>query len=255
MGNLNSSQATMSALQNRPGNDSQSSLNYSGQVYTNQVSLMTQPMCTSQAKVDLDSVFPNGIATDQLTVDQSTKRISTSALQGYVENLKLQGKIPPQLVDVDAQLRVDKAFYATVQQEYCFLESQYITALTQFITEISSKNGGDTTLAATISLNTKLNSLLEITNYIGNDRARKVNDRNSQINTANNQINERLAALQAQQKFLQSSDVRLQTEQEMMRFSKEKNSAMNIQIMFFVALNVVALGTVFTVYKGLRASE
>jgi hypothetical protein len=37
----------------------------------------------------------------------------------------------------------------------------------------------------------------------------------------------------------------------MMRFSAEKNRAMTIQILFFVGLNVVALGTVLTVYRGL----
>jgi hypothetical protein len=39
----------------------------------------------------------------------------------------------------------------------------------------------------------------------------------------------------------------------MMRYSAEKNRSMNIQIMFFVALNVVALGTVLTVYKNMGA--
>jgi hypothetical protein len=38
----------------------------------------------------------------------------------------------------------------------------------------------------------------------------------------------------------------------MMRFSGEKNRAMNIQIMFFVALNVVAIGTVMSVYGSMK---
>ena len=38
-----------------------------------------------------------------------------------------------------------------------------------------------------------------------------------------------------------------------MRYSAEKSRAMNIQIVFFVALNVVALGTIITVYKTVGA--
>ena len=257
MGNLNSVLGSIVAGASRPTADNGSGLNYSGKVYMNQASLVSQQICGDQASVGyaaVNDIYPNGVATDTLPIDDSTKRISTTALQGYVENLKVQGIVPAQTNDITAQIAADKIFYANVQAEYCFYEGRYLAALTQFITEVSSRNGGtgNTALGKTITLNKKLNSLLEVIGYVGNDRARSVNDRSNMINQANNDINAKLDALKAQQAFLQSSDVRIQTEQEMMRYSKEKNSAMNIQVMFFVALNVVALGTVFTVYKGLR---
>lgn len=243
-------------MQKTPIMDGASGLHYSGQIYMNQTSQMTKPICDAAtvSYTAVDDVYPKGVSTASLPTDPSTKRIGAAALQGYVTGLQSRGLIPGQMPDIDAQIAADKAFYAGVQSEYCFYEGRYLAALTQFITVISSKNGGDGqgVLSKTIALNKRLNSLIEIVSYVGNERAREVNNRNEAINAANIALNKKLDELKAQQNFLQSSDVRLKTRGEMMRYSKEKNSAMNIQIMFFVALNVVALGTVFLVYKNVK---
>ena len=260
MGNQPSMQAIVQTItlpkQKNPVEDGASGLHYSGKMYMNSTNAMTTNICPG-GNVAYSSVYekiPNSVSTDKLPIDPSTKRISTSALQGYVNNLISTGAIPEQRGDITAQIAADKTFYANIQAEYCFYEARYIAALTQFITEISDKNGGtgERPLQQTVSLNKRLNSLMEIISYIGNDRARKVNDRSSAINAANVAVDAKLAQLQAQQKYLESTNVRLETQAEMMRYSKEKNSAMNIQVLFFIALNVVAIGTVFTVYTRLK---
>ena len=240
--------------------DGTSGLHYSGQTYLNQVNQMNGSMCdsTTATYAQVNDVFPNGVAspTNALAIDQTTQRISKNSLDEHVGRLKTSGVVPGQIADITEQIRRDQLFYSEVMKEYCFYEKRYTAALTQFITDVSQTdagpNAGATALQATINLNKKLNIILEVMHYIGNQRAQSVNNRNSQINEANNQINSRLLELQNQQNFLQSSDVRIQTQSEMMRFSKEKNSAMNIQIMFFITLNVVALGTMLTVYKNLK---
>ena len=260
MGNQPSVQAIVQTItlpkQKNPVQDGASGLHYSGKMYMNSTNAMTTNICPGGAVPYsvVDEKFPNGVATDTLPVDASTKRISTNALQGYVNNLINTNVIPAQTGSITAQIAADKVFYANIQAEYCFYEARYIAALTQFITEISAKNGGtgDRPLQKTVSLNKKLNSIMEILSYIGNDRARKVNVRSEDINKANVAVDTKLAQLQAQQKYLESTNVRLETQTEMMRYSKEKNSAMNIQVMFFIALNVVAIGTVFTVYTRLK---
>jgi len=220
----------------------------------NQVQRMTKDICSGSSTASYNQVtdvYPNGVATDTLPIDQQTQRISVTALQGYVQNLMARGIVPGPNVDINKQIAVDKAFYESAQQEYCFYEARYLAALTQFITVISAQNGspGTIELATTVMLNKKLNSLLEIISYVGNNRAQTANNRNAEITAANQDVVTKLESLKKQQDFLHHADVRIQTQEEMMRFSKEKNNAMNIQIMFFVALNVVALGTVFTVYK------
>jgi hypothetical protein len=243
-------------LQKVPVQDGASGLHYSGRVYTNQFSKLSADLCNgTTASVDqIADLFPNGVSSTDLPIDDSTHRISTTALQGYVNNLEQTGLVPGQLPSFDEQATADKSFYVAVQGEYCFYEARYSAALTQFMALVADPRGADpnatqSILNQTIALNKRLNSLLEIIHYVGNERARKVNARSSKIEKANAEIQEKLAILSQQKDFLQSSEVRTRTQEEMIRYSSEKGRAMNIQIMFFVALNVVALGTILTVYS------
>jgi hypothetical protein len=246
-------------LQRVPVLDGASGLHYSGQIYMNQRQELSDDICKS-ATVSLDKigeVMKGGVSTTSLPVDATTKRISTSALQGYVGNLVGTGQIPGQQTDFDKQMTADKKFYDGLQNEYCFYEARYKTALTQFLTLVADPHGASKdsvapALNATVDLNKRLNSLLEILNYLSNDRAQKVNSRGPAIDAANDALQKKMDVLSGQQEFIQSSDVRIRTQEEMMRYSSEKSRAMNIQIMFFVVLNVVALGTIVTVYKATK---
>jgi hypothetical protein len=200
----------------------------------------------------IDDVYQNGVSSPDLPVDSNTHRISSSALHGYVSNLVSSGLIPGQTGSFNDQVIADAAFYASIKDEYCFYEARYTAALAQFLALISDANGasdGQKMLDKTVRLNQRLNSLLEIMHYVGNDRAQKVNVRSPEIVQANDDLQKKINTLSKQKHFLESSDVKIQTQREMMRFSAEKGRAMNIQIMFFVALNVVALGSVIAVYK------
>ena len=238
--------------------DGASGLHYSGRTYTNQFNQLSGDICKG-ATVTIDKVndvMPRSISTTSLPMDESTKRVSQSALNGYVQSLITNGLVPGNLKSMDDQMKADKDFYAAVQVEYCFYETRYRAALKQVLDLIAANMSNDSAvsvaLTSTININKRLNSLLEILNYVGNDRAKDVGVRNSSLQSANDQIQQKVAILKSQQEFLQTSDVRIRTQEEMMRFSSEKSRAMNIQIMFFVALNVVALGTIITVYKSVR---
>lgn len=245
--------------------DGASGLHYSGRVYTNQAQMLGKDICSTGTVpyANATDVMPGSISTSNLPIDAATQRISTAALQGYVTNLQATGALPGQMGTFDQQMTADQQFYAALQSEYCFYEARYIAALGEFLTLVSapvapgaaSNPALDTALQTTIDLNGRLNSLLEIMNYVGNERAQRVNLRSPQIDAANATLDEKIAVLTRQKQFLESGDVRAQTQEEMMRFSAEKNRAMNIQILFFVALNVVALGTVFTVYKSVGPSQ
>lgn len=219
---------------------------------------MSSGVCdSSTVAVDkINDVMPNSISTDRLPIDSNTKRIDAGQLANYVKGLETQGHIPGSDKAFDVQMEADKVFYGSVQKEYCFYEKRYVAALKQFLALVATPNGADTTsiLNSTVVLNKRLNSLLEIMNYVANSRSKTVDDRAPQITNANTKLQERIGQLQSQKEFLQTSDVRIRTQEEMMRYSAEKSRAMNIQIVFFVALNVVALGTIITVYKTLKPS-
>ena len=199
--------------------------------------------------------MPNSVSAPDLPIDDNTQRISATALQSHISNLMSKGLVPGELGSFDEQIAADKKFYAAVRSEYCFYEARYVAALTQFVNIVSSPTGGDTAalLAQTVALNRRLNSLLEVINAVGNERARRVDARGAEIVAANAKVQEKLAVLASQKAFLESGDTVTKTQLEMTRYSAEKNHALNIQIMFFVALNVVALGTVLTVYRSAPA--
>jgi hypothetical protein len=232
--------------------DGASGLHYSGRIYTNQFQQLSTDVCRTTASASqIRDVKPNSISTTALPSDPTTKRINQAALQAYVQSLIRNGRVPGQIPEFNKQMEADTAFYANVKSEYCFYEARYVAALNQFLTLVAAPNGADTSsaLAATVELNKRLNSLLEVMNYVSNDRAEKVNDRSKKLNMSGNDLQKKIAVLQSQQDFLQKGDVTRKTHAEMLRFSAEKSQATNIQIMFFVVLNIVALGTVLTVYR------
>lgn len=244
-------------IQRVPTREGASGLHYSGRVYSNEFNATSTDMCSgdSVSPDKINDVMPNSISSPALPIDPNSKRIDAGQLASYVKGLEAQGLVPGKQPSFDKQMTLDSKFYDTVRQEYCFYEVRYTAALKQFLALVSAPQGADSgaMLQATVTLNKRLNSLLEIMNYVANSRAKSVNDRAPQITEANQKLQDKLAQLEAQKEFLQNSDVRIRTQEEMMRYSAEKSRAMNIQIVFFVALNVVALGTIITVYKSVGA--
>jgi hypothetical protein len=241
-----------------PVDDGASGLHYSGKLYMNEARQLSQDICQGGTATSdqIYDVQPNSISTAALPTDPQTNRIAETAIQGHVSTLVTSGQVPGELGTVDAQTKADAAFYATVKTEYCFYEARYIAALTYFLTLASAPSGADQAaikkvLDQTVVLNKRLNSLLEIVAHVGNQRARATNNRSTQIIAANQAVEQKLTILAEQKNFLESNDATIQTQREMVRYSAEKGRAMNIQIMFFVALNVVALGTVLTVYRSM----
>jgi len=237
--------------QRNPVRDGASGLHYSGRIYDNQRQQLSADICNSTALYSqVNDVMPGSIST-------TSPLDSREAVQSYVRSLG--DKIPGSDGKFDKIALADAKLYESIQREYCFYEARYIAALKQFVSLVSDINGADQNavsgvLGVTVNINKRLNSLIEIMNYVGNARARALNQRNPIIKETNNKLNEQLEVLKKQKKFLESSDVNIRTQEEMMRYSSEKSRAMNIQIMFFVALNVVALGTIMTVYKGIKPS-
>jgi hypothetical protein len=247
-------------MQRTPVYDGASGLHYSGKVYMNQFEELSIDLCKEKSVPlkAVDDIMKDGVSSPDLPVDPTTNRISSQSLQAHVQTLQNAGKVPGQYPNFEEQMKHDKAFNDRIRAEYCFYEARYSTSLDQFLMIASRENKKaddvDNWLNKTIALNKRLNSLLEILNHVANDRASRVDQRNPKLDEANKALHGKISVLQKQQEFLQSSDVHTRTQEEMMRYSAEKSKAMNVQIMFFVVLNVIALGTVLTVYKSSRGA-
>lgn len=214
----------------------------------------------------LKAPFVGGIATINLTPDPSTNRIPTAQLQGYVLGLINEGVIPRHQpkpssrtksleTDMDKLVADDSKFFGLVRDEYCYYEARYRFSLRRFLelaTSLDNTNNEAARQMLNIStqLNQKLNNLLEIIAYITESRTSMVNSHKDAINDGNRKINQRLAELKAQYGMLSKDNAAIETQKEMVKYTREKNEHLLNQMTVFAALNAFAIGAVFAIWKG-----
>ena len=212
---------------------------------------------------DLMTMYKNGVASDSLTPDASTGRIPVAQLQAHVKALEGSGilkKRPTVNVagtpetNMDALVVQDTELYQTLNSEYCFYEQRYRYALKIFLKKATSRDTADNTAARTMLNNTKLlnirvNSVLEVMNYLAQSRVALTNTNKDKINQYNQSINDKLIKTKKMYDMLQHDNALLLTQREMVRYTEEKNTYTTNQIAVWAALNIVALGTIFYVYR------
>ena len=212
---------------------------------------------------DLMKVFDHGVASDVLVPDSSTGRVPVAQLQAHVQGLESAGVIkkrPTQQVgpaaetDYDKLMEQDAKFYQEMNKEYCFYEQRYRYALRLFLERATSRNTNDNTAAQAMLANTKLlnirvNSVLEVMNYLAQTRVSLTNANKDNINKYNKLINDRYAKASKTFELLKQDNAIVLTQREMVRYTEEKNNYTMNQIGVWAALNIVALGTIFYVYR------
>jgi selenocysteine-specific translation elongation factor len=213
---------------------------------------------------DLMEVFRNGLASEQLVPDPASGRISSAVIAGHVDKLYQANvlKRRPTLdvandqveTNMSELVKYDTELFERLNAEYCHYEQRYRYALTQFLKLATSRNAADNTNAQAMLenakiLNLRVNSLLEIMNYLANSRVGEVNSNKTAINNHNKQINEKLDKLRKSYGYLSQENVIVKTQQESVRYTQEKNAYTSNQIAVWAALNVVALGVIFYVYR------
>ncbi len=216
---------------------------------------------------ELQAQFPQKLSNSTLTPDETTGRIAVSALSNHYQNLLTSGaiKITPQIIvgtgdtatsenDTLQQQKNDAELYNKFREEYCFYEQRYRYALKLFLGKSTSRNTADNAdaqkyLGFTITLNRTLNSLIEIMNYAASLRVDTTNSYVASINSINGDIERRRIALQNVADMLTKNNATLTVQKEMVGFTSEKNRYATNQISIWAALNVLALATIFYVYR------
>lgn len=221
----------------------------------------TATFSTSQ----LQESYSGGIATTNLTPDPSTNRISPSQLASYVSSLERSGRVPKHKpvsgsrnsameTDMDRLIEDDTKFFLAVRSEYCYYEARYRFALRRFL-ELSTSldnNNNDAAkqmLSISTQINQKLNNLLEVITYLSEARVSNINSNKGKINDTNRKINTRLVELKSQYNLLSRDSAQIETQKEMVKYTKEKNDYIINQITTFTALNAFAIGAVFAIWK------
>ena len=201
-----------------------------------------------------------GVMNDTLTTDPNTGIIANDAIAQQVKSLINSGAIPKPPMDAQGNMDMDKlmaqdgTLYQNLQAEFCWYESRYIYALNQFLQAATLRQATDAAqanqyLTITQTLNKRANSVLQVISYLAQNRVGDIMAAKGGIDSMNTEINQKLAALQAGYSLLSQNDAVLTTQKEMVRFTEEKNNFTNNKIIVWTALNVIALGAIFYVYR------
>jgi hypothetical protein len=142
-----------------------------------------------------------------------------------------------------------------VREEFCYYEARYRFALRRFLelaTTLDNSNNDAARQMLNIStqLNQKLNNMLEVMAYITDNRVSFINSNKTSINTSNAKINQRLNELKNQYGLLSRDNAAIETQKEMVRYTKEKNDYTVNQIALFTSLNALAIAAVYAIYRG-----
>lgn len=225
------------------------------------------PPNNSYTDDDMMAIFKDGVidlkGRAPLSPDPSTNRIPRAALVGWVNDLKTAGNIPDRPmtkvgngyeVDMNALVTQDAAMYNKLNTEYCYYEARYRYALKNFLNLVTNPTVANNAsalalLPKTKILNNRLNLLLEIMNFLAQERVNFVNANTEATNHLNSSINGKLAQLKQSYTMLNSDDAIVTTQREAIRYTTEKNNYTTNQIAVWAALNVIAMGAIFYVYR------
>lgn len=196
-----------------------------------------------------------GIASSTLPIDPTTKKITQSALQNYMAQLQSSGKIPSGSgSSPNAQADKDKLFQMGVQQEYCYYESRYLSSMKSFLDLSTSGNTDDVPAAqnflqASKTLNTKINSILELLNLLSSSRIEAMGKIKAAVDNTNSQITSASQRVQNQYKLLSADNAVMETQKQAVKYTKEKNDAVMNQISLFTIMNAFAIGAIFAIVR------
>lgn len=198
------------------------------------------------------------LSSDALLPDPKTMRISASALATHISALENRGLIKPYRpsIDMETQIKQDREVFEAMNKEYCYYEDKYRKALKEYFeaatsTDTSLNATARTKIQSAVTFNRKLNSLLEIMNFISQGRAKTVEANKGVINQKNKQINDRLTRLKSQYDMIMKDHISIESQKALIEYSKEKNNYVSNQIGLYIGLNILAIGTILFVARSL----
>lgn len=236
---------------------------YVANIVPQAISDVCPPPDDSYSTADLQNIFQGGVMNDSLSPDSSTGRIPAAQIQQHVQNLLTNGTIPQRPMvkvgtgyetDMNNLVPQDALLFNKLRDEYCFYEQRYRYALKRFLTlatsrDTSQNEAAQQMLQITKQLNARTNSVLEVMNYLAQSRVDTVNDNKQAIDIFNTNINNKLNKLRQSYTTLNQDNIMVNTQKASVLYTEEKNNYTTNQISVWAALNVVALATIFYVYR------
>ena len=147
-----------------------------------------------------------------------------------------------------------------IKGEFCHYYNRYKYSLNDLFSVIATTSSGSTLTSAqqtTINtkldvvkgFNTKLNDLVQITNYIATQRASEMGSENTDINALNTKIKATYGKLASHNATMRKETAIGDLRKQMVEFSQEKNLSANNLLAFYGFLNLVSIGLLFYIYR------
>lgn len=201
----------------------------------------------------MDTLAGGIIATQDITDtnwDVTNNRLLNAAT--YVTSVTGPSYIKAKTNDVATLYSQDQTMLVEMKKEYCYYFHRYRVALTQLYTNITAASPPTNTqqvLTNTILLNRRVNALIEVMDYIANQRIGDINQRKAAIDASNEAITRDLPNLQSTADALKDENLIIKSQKEMIRYTQEKNNHIENQISLWAALNIVAIASIFYIYR------
>lgn len=147
-----------------------------------------------------------------------------------------------------------------IKSEFCFNYVRYKYSLNKLFEAIVATSTGSTLtesqkntiqglLDTAKKINTNLNDLVQITNYISIKRAEEMGTQNQKINALNVSITETFNKIKSNTSMLKNEDAVGELRRRMVEFSQEKNLSANNLLALYGFLNLVSIGLLFYIYR------
>ncbi len=152
--------------------------------------------------------------------------------------------------DLTSMQSQDAALVNNLKSEYCHYYSRYKYSLTTFLSMMSSDpTTAKTWLEAAITLNKRLNALVELVDYLAKSRISFIQGSVNIINDLNTQLSGVQDELNGSYRVLTQDNAIITTQKEMIKYTLQKNNHISNQISLWATLNILAIATIFVVYR------
>lgn len=218
---------------------------------------------TTFTLTDAQTAFTNTmLPTDNTLARDTVGRLTEDSLKNHIEKLIAAGRLqeaPDRSADsaaVYAVIQADEATIQKLQDEYCYYSARYAYAVQIVVDSAAAaapsgsatpSNQGADWLAASRSLNTRLQDIISIMKYL---TTRRLNiSPNGSSADLNAELAMRMKTLSEQGADLGSQNADTVLYKKMVQYTKEKAKANGNLVLLYTFMNLIAFGMLFYVYR------
>jgi hypothetical protein len=106
-------------------------------------------------------------------------------------------------------------------------------------------------LGVTVHFNKRMNAMIQIIDYISKTQIPSISGRAGTNDNINGSLKDFAANFEKDKAVLMQEQAVIRTRKEMIRFTQEKNNHIANQISLWAALNILAIGAIFHIYRSM----